>query len=76
MRASEYPEIVYILIVDKTNEVIDMAIEGQLTMEARKARPEASVRFERNGQILRAVVDFCVIQMGILEKGIDDAAPR
>ncbi|TLU69580.1 hypothetical protein FFB58_00720 [Enterobacter sp. MF024] len=84
-----------------------MAIERQLTVEARKARPEASVRFERDGQILTmfwdweykgqrlsysraelrqdyekdpemvgAVVDFCVIQMGVLEKGIDDAALR
>ncbi|EOC9629162.1 hypothetical protein U3C44_13600 [Enterobacter asburiae] len=84
-----------------------MTIEGQLTMEARKVKPEARVRFERNGQILTmlwdweykgqkmsysraelrqdyerdpemvgAVVDFCVIQMGILEKGIDDAAPQ
>lgn len=84
-----------------------MAIEGQLTMEARKARPEASVRFERDGEILTmvwdweyegqrlsysraelcqdyekdpemvgAVVDFCLIQMAILERGIDDAALR
>lgn len=83
-----------------------MAIEGQLTTEARKAKPEARVRFERNGTILTmlwdweykgqklnyaraellqdyerdvemvgAVVDFCVIQMGILEKGVDDAEP-
>lgn len=86
---------------------MDMTIEGQLTMEARKVKPEARVRFERNGPILTmlwdweykgqkmsysraelrqdyerdsemvgAVVDFCVIQMGILEKGIDDAAPQ
>lgn len=84
-----------------------MAIEGQLTMEAGRAKPEARVRFERDGQILTmlwdweykgqklnysraelrqdyekdpemigAVVNFCVIQMGILEKGIDDATPH
>lgn len=84
-----------------------MAIEGQLTMQARKVKAEARVRFERKGSILMilwdweykgqklsysraelwqdyerddemvgAVVDFCVIQMGILEKGIDDAALR
>ncbi|WP_435954076.1 hypothetical protein [Dryocola sp. BD626] len=84
-----------------------MAIEGLLTIEARKIRPEARVRFERNGPILTmfwdweyrgqnlnysrselvqdyandpelvgAVIDFCAIQMGILERGIDDATPR
>lgn len=84
-----------------------MAIEGQLTVEARRVKPESRVRFERNGPILTmfwdweykgqnlsysraellqdyerdaemvgAVVDFCMIQMGILEKGVDDAEPQ
>lgn len=83
-----------------------MTIEGKLTTEARKAKPEASVRFEKNRQFLTmfweweykeqklsysraelcqdyekdpemvgAVIDFCLIQIGILEKRIDDAAP-
>ncbi|EPH5845202.1 hypothetical protein ACS25O_000593 [Enterobacter ludwigii] len=35
-----------------------MAIEGQLTMEARRAKPEARVRFERNGQILTMIWEW------------------
>jgi len=81
-----------------------MSIEDQLRYEARKAKPDANIRFENNGHILKifwswqykgheldfpwsaetkdfindpeyvgAVIDFSLIQMKVLENGLDDA---
>ncbi|BDR97555.1 hypothetical protein NUITMVP1_14640 [Proteus mirabilis] len=37
---------------------MDVAIKGQLTMEARKVKLEARVRFERNNPILTMLWDW------------------
>jgi hypothetical protein len=37
---------------------VDVAIKGQLTMEARKVKLEARVRFERNNPILTMLWDW------------------
>ena len=40
------------------------------------SRAELRQDYERDTEMVGAVVDFCVIQMGLLEKGVDDAAPQ
>lgn len=83
-----------------------MPFEGQLTVEARKVKPEARIRFESNSLVLTmfweweykgqqlsydraelrkdydedpelvgSVIDFSMNQIGVIEKGIDDARP-
>ncbi len=42
----------------------------------RKPLAMCNIGIDVDPEMVGAVVDFCVIQMGILEKGIDDAAPR
>lgn len=49
----------------------DWEYKGQ---KLRYSRAELRQDYERDTEMVGVVVDFCVIQMGLLEKGIDDAA--
>jgi hypothetical protein len=40
------------------------------------SRAELRQDYERDTEMVGAVVDFCVIQMGFSEKGVDDVAPQ